>query len=188
MIVYLYGLRARGGPIRYIGKADDFQRRFFEHKKRARRGMKLPIYDWWRSMAEDPEIIPLVLVDHDHWQDAERSLIAAMRDYGARLLNVATGGEGGDFMQLKGQPLSREHRRRISIGMKNSPKRFRPHLSRLNLERNTTEKGKAIWTEERRKALSAKMRGSGNPFYGRKHSISTRNRIASAMRERHAHG
>ena len=182
MIVYLYGLRAARGPIRYVGKASNLFRRYLEHQKRAHRGMNLPVYDWWRSLSTAPEIVALMVVDEAIWQDAERSLIASLRGAGYRLLNVATGGEGGDFMGLRGTHLSAEHRAKISLGLRQSDLRFRPHLSTLNRRINATRR--SAWTDARRQQYRNRFSGTGNPFYGKKHSQATKEKISAARRTR----
>lgn len=78
--------------IRYIGKANDSQKRLKSHLKDSRT-RKTPVYDWIRKLLSQglsPKV--KVLEVADDWTTAERRLIALHRASG-RLLNVADGGD-----------------------------------------------------------------------------------------------
>lgn len=96
------------GEIRYVGKANDPAARLKSHMRDARR-RNTPVYCWIRSLAERgmaPNMKVFWLVPADQWEEAERRTIAACRRQGARLLNLA---EGGD------QP-SQTHSQRAAAG------------------------------------------------------------------------
>src|SRR5690242_959639 len=77
--------------VRYIGKSVNAQGRFKQHLSEKRRG-KAPIYCWIRSLKERglvPQMMILHICDETNWEVIERAEIAAARDRGLRLLNVA---------------------------------------------------------------------------------------------------
>lgn len=79
------------GEVRYIGKANDSARRLKSHMRDSRR-RNTPVYCWIRSLAGAVPVM-LVLARVDDWKAAERSFIAQYRAQGARLLNLADGGD-----------------------------------------------------------------------------------------------
>lgn len=84
----------RDGEIRYIGKANDPEKRFDGHLRETRR--RTPLYDWigkLRSEGLIPTMRVLCSAISDNWQDLERQVIAQGRSAGLRLLNVAEGGD-----------------------------------------------------------------------------------------------
>lgn len=81
------------GEVRYIGKANNAQDRFKRHMREFRR--KYPVYAWRDKLLKSgkmPRLIILAETDGD-WRDLERSFIAEYRASGARLLNIADGGD-----------------------------------------------------------------------------------------------
>lgn len=84
----------RDGSIRYVGKSSCAQRRFKQHLGETRRDY--PVYRWiakLRSMGMKPVLRIERVCEQGEWQEVERALIARERDIGARLLNVAEGGD-----------------------------------------------------------------------------------------------
>lgn len=93
--VEIYGLYDPSGQLRYIGKANDSEKRLKSHladsKKRS-----TPVYCWIRSLlssGQAPTIKVLSVVAFPDWQSEEKRLIALHRENGNRLLNVAEGGD-----------------------------------------------------------------------------------------------
>lgn len=81
------------GEVRYIGKANDARARLRTHQRDARR-RDTPVYRWMRKLTTADQLPQLrVLAVTDDWRDEERRQIAAHREAGARLLNVADGGD-----------------------------------------------------------------------------------------------
>lgn len=81
---------------RYVGKANDSQRRLRGHLREAMSGRRhTPLYAWIRDLLDQgvvPEAhVAEVCLDRS-WQDAERDWIVRLRAVGARLLNLAEGG------------------------------------------------------------------------------------------------
>jgi len=90
-MVSIYGLKdKRTGKLRYIGKANDPERRMKTHMRDAQR-RDTPVCRWLRKHGE-PEMVILV-ANCDDWKADERRLIAEHRQKGDRLLNVADGGD-----------------------------------------------------------------------------------------------
>ena len=90
----IYAILCPAGEIRYIGKAVDSAKRFAGHMRETRR--RTPLYDWIKSLREKdqvPSFEVLSVVDYDGWQAEEKRVIAQFRADGARLLNVADGGD-----------------------------------------------------------------------------------------------
>ena len=80
------------GEVRYIGKANDAQKRLKSHIRDSRT-RKTPVYSWIRKLQSSglaPSI--RVLEVADDWIEAEKRLIALHRE-GGRLLNLADGGD-----------------------------------------------------------------------------------------------
>lgn len=84
----------RSGEIRYVGKADDPERRF---KKHLCNGENCHRTAWIRSLAADdiqPALILLEECPKENWQERERHWIAFLRENGADLVNSTDGGDG----------------------------------------------------------------------------------------------
>lgn len=81
------------GEIRYIGKAASPGSRLKSHLRDAKR-RTAPVYRWINKLAR-AGLAPVmrVLAWTDDWRTEERLLIAQHRAHGARLLNVADGGD-----------------------------------------------------------------------------------------------
>lgn len=93
--VELYALSdPETGEVRYLGKANDSQKRLKSHLRDSLR-RRTPVYDWIRSLTVrglTPNVT--VLMCAWDWREAERTLIAQARaEVGRRLLNVADGGD-----------------------------------------------------------------------------------------------
>lgn len=93
--IEIYGLfDPRDGALRYVGKAKSARRRFRGHLAETRR--RTPVYDWiaaLRKLDLVPELKVLATVAESDWQATEREVIARHRAEGARLLNLADGGD-----------------------------------------------------------------------------------------------
>jgi hypothetical protein len=83
------------GDVRYVGKANDSVKRFKSHLRDSRR-RNTPVYCWFRKLAAEgkvPKLIVLDVVTEGPWEAVERRRIAEYRASGARLLNLADGGD-----------------------------------------------------------------------------------------------
>lgn len=94
--VFIYGLLdPRTGALRYIGKANDAQKRLKSHLRDMKR-RTTPVYLWMRELAAEgvaPKIKILDKCCERTWPDREVGQIAKARSEGADLLNVAKGGK-----------------------------------------------------------------------------------------------
>jgi len=91
---YIYGLTdPETAEVRYIGKANDPEKRLAGHKREIGR-RRTPLYSWMGALAKRGLSPGLVVLEHAvDWREAERRLISAARDRGDRLLNLADGGD-----------------------------------------------------------------------------------------------
>lgn len=93
--VEIYALRdPDNGEVRYIGKANNAAKRLTTHIRDSR-VRDNPVHRWIRKLGRDNKLptITVECVATGDWKDLERQLIAQHRADGARLLNVADGGE-----------------------------------------------------------------------------------------------
>lgn len=90
----IYGLYCpETGELRYIGKANNSKQRLKSHLRDSRR-RETPVYCWMRALGQRGLVPGLrVLCVTDDWRAKERALIQEHRLAGARLLNVADGGD-----------------------------------------------------------------------------------------------
>ncbi len=92
----IYALKdPENGEIRYIGKANDSEKRLRSHLRDAKR-RTTPVYCWIQKLAKDgkiPKLEVLLICQKEAWPEYERILIAEYRAGGFRLLNVADGGD-----------------------------------------------------------------------------------------------
>jgi GIY-YIG catalytic domain len=93
MMAEIYALCCpTSGEIRYIGKANDSQKRLKSHLRDSRR-RNTPVYSWMRKLQTNgltPTIKVLEITED--WVEAERRLISEYRAKGD-LLNLADGGD-----------------------------------------------------------------------------------------------
>lgn len=94
-VVYIYGLHDPDtGELRYIGKANNLKKRLASHIRDSR-ARDTPLYMWIRKLTAQgkcPEIRLIAESDADSWESVERAQIAAARESGLWLLNLAKGG------------------------------------------------------------------------------------------------
>lgn len=86
----IYGLYDKCGVLRYVGKANDPDKRMKSHL-RDMLTRRTPLYDWMRKHGV-PEMRILDSGCED-WRASERKLIEDARLSGVQLLNVADGGD-----------------------------------------------------------------------------------------------
>lgn len=86
----IYGLYDQSGKLRYIGKANNPEKRLASHMRDSVR-RDTPVYRWIRKNGK-PEM-RILESDCADWRESERRLISEARVSGANLLNVAEGGD-----------------------------------------------------------------------------------------------
>ena len=81
--------------VRYIGKANDSEKRLKSHIRDSRR-RNTPVYCWIKKLLLSNQI-PIVKVLHicnvEEWKELEINVIKEHKEKGCRLLNVALGGD-----------------------------------------------------------------------------------------------
>lgn len=127
---YLYYLCCPNSESVYIGFTNNLKRRLTTHKHQARKGRKSPLYDSMRKYGlESYTILPFrSFTERQEALRYEREAISLHRTLGAKLLNLAEGGEGG-FVVPEGKievwknKLSKARQgRKPALGMKHSDK------------------------------------------------------------------
>lgn len=90
---FIYALKCPdSGEIRYIGKANNPEKRLKSHIRDSVRGRR-PVHAWVRSLVNAGSIPVMdVLREVSDWETEEAKEIASHRLGGARLLNIAKGG------------------------------------------------------------------------------------------------
>lgn len=208
----VYGVRlARTLEFRYVGITRvGARRRFGQHRKKARDGVRTPFYDWLRKHERDDvvwEVLETVRSDLPSLGDAEIVWIALMRSAGHRLLNVSEGGLGPTGVVWS--DAQREAARQRSLGRKgvSRPGVLNPFYGgrhsdaqreRWSEARRGTNAGPDnpnfglfgpahpsyghTMSAEARHSLSVARTGSGNPNYGKVASEETRAKRSAAQK------
>lgn len=81
--------------VRYIGKANDSNKRLKSHIRDSRR-RNTPVYLWIRDLTDiglSPIVNVIRMVPDDEWKSIEREEIAKYRKESNTLLNIANGGD-----------------------------------------------------------------------------------------------
>jgi hypothetical protein len=181
--VFIYGLcDPRTEQLRYVGKTTNLSRRLYEHTKNKSHSH---LSSWIRSLlgaGYDPEIFVIEEVDKKNWQREEKFWISYFRYIGADLVNGSQGGLGGS---KKGHKFSLEGRRRIDHAVRKSCKGkplSREHRRKLSLAKIGTKQSRET-IEKRINSLS----GSGNPNYGKTLSEEHKMKISKAKKGKPGH-
>lgn len=78
------------GEVRYIGKANCAESRLKSHMRDSRK-RKTPLYSWIKKHGK-PDMV-ILQENCEDWREAEKAEIKKHRENGARLLNIAEGGD-----------------------------------------------------------------------------------------------
>lgn len=117
---FIYGLfDPRDCRLRYIGKADNPQKRLSKHITAAKKGQRTHKDDWVRLLLSEglePAIEVLEECSAESWQEVERLWIAKCREFELDLTNNTDGGEG--IIDSTGE--IREKIRQKAIGRRHS--------------------------------------------------------------------
>ena len=158
MVACIYALvEPFSGLIRYIGKTTQtLPKRMWDHWYRLKSGKKTHCYDWLRSLIKEGHG-PDVVVIQDGFREleelnsAEKHWISYFKNVQKMpLTNHTAGGDGG--------VMDASTRKKVS----------------------DSRKGKGKWSEERRRKASERMKGTNNPFYGRKHSEESKCKMSAS--------
>jgi hypothetical protein len=195
---------------RYVGlTTKSVTERLQKHIKNARSGKKTPFCDWLRKH-ENEVVIDVLGVEHGELGElgqAEIEWIAALREFGHRLLNISNGGLGPTDVVWTVE--MREAARERSTGRKGVS---RPGKAHPFYGKHHTDEQRALWSEQRkgtfvgpdnpnfgkfgpdhprfghpmplhsRVKLSEMRKGERNPNFGRKASAETRAKMSAAQK------
>lgn len=190
-LAYIYGLvDPRDGKVRYVGKADDPQKRLKSHLREKDRKNKRKLL-WIEELAElglKPSITYLQEVGPEDWGENETFQIEFFRSRGLADLNIAPGGEGGmdhgeAIRQTWSNPETRERNAEAQRKVWSDP-RYRQRMAELHRRENLSPearknmseggKGKIVSAETRRKLCELHK--------GKMHSTEHNRKVAEAAR------
>lgn len=144
--------------VRYVGKTNDLTSRIRCHKWEKRhlkkRNHKVR---WLRTLTADPTVEVLETVSEDNWVERERYWIQHYRDQGARLTNIAEGGEGWTTGK-KHSEASNAKNRAAALARGATPPSRRGAVpwnkgikGSIKPNRGTFQKGQAAWNQGQRR-------------------------------------
>lgn len=159
---FIYTLSDRDGHIRYVGKANDPQKRFTDHiydKKKTHKST------WIRSLGYKPILEILDEIAIDDWQFWEMYWIAQCKAWGHHLTNHTNGGEGVS----KGNVLSDEHKRKLSEALSGEkhPMYGKKHTP-LSLEKMSKARIGFTHTDDAKQKISIGNKGKKLTYEQRK--------------------
>lgn len=160
--VYIYGLfDPRDNALRYVGKTIKPKTRLWEHVYNSRK-RETDKDKWIAELIElglSPTFEILEQTDEEGWPDAEKMWISKSIADGCDLFNVSEGGPNPPDW----------------AGRKQSPEHIQKRVEKRRAN------GNYVHSEEAKQKISkskkGKMIGSDNPFYGRKHTQETIDKI-----------
>lgn len=164
--------------IRYIGKADDVNRRFRLHLREIKRYPNTHKSRWIESVLKERRIPSLEILDEvpkNFWQLYEQKHIQMAKNAGFDLVNGTEGGDGG--ATRSGKNFSEETRRRMSLSIK------RAYKNKDTTGKNNAFFGRKHSPEAREKmslAKKNKISGMNNPFFGKKHSKKSKDKMSAS--------
>ncbi len=162
----------RSGELRYIGKTcQGVAARVAGHMRSARNGSPYHSACWLRQLIKTgmkPDVMILAHAPHADAANLERQYIALLRAAGAKLTNMADGGEGVPGMNKgrKHTPGARRNMSRAQVGRKHT-KATRRKISKAH-------QGMTHSVESRRKMSESST--------GKKHSVRTRRKLSESLR------
>ena len=177
---FIYGLfDPRNYQLRYVGKADNVEKRLSQHIKQVKHRQYKNRYvcNWIRQLLSEgltPSVEILEECTQGSWKEKEIAWITDCKKFGLKLCNLTNGGDGtqgyvfsdetkqklsdmrrGKTTSLKGQSISEEHRDNISKALKGKPShRKGKTLSdehRAKIKNNASHHGQ---TDEAKKRIS----------------------------------
>ena len=182
---FIYGLfDPRNYQLRYVGKADNVEKRLSQHIKQVKHRQYKNRYvcNWIRQLLSEgltPSVEILEECTQGSWKEKEIAWITDCKKFGLKLCNLTNGGDGtqgyvfsdetkqklsdmrrGKTTSLKGQSISEEHRDNISKALKNR-----------------------VVSEETRKKIGASSKGRN---VGIKRSEETKRKMSVAQLKRFA--
>ena len=144
--------------IKYIGKSDNPKNRFLRHinDTHKNRSHKNSWLKYLLSMNLHPELFILDEIPKTEWQFWEQHYISLYKSYGYKLTNMTIGGESG-----------------------NINKESIIKMVQTRIKNNSYKK-----TEDQKQKMSIKYIGKNNPFFNKKHSQSSKDKIGKSAKGR----
>jgi group I intron endonuclease len=167
------------GKIRYVGKANNPEKRLRVHLYEAR-NPKNYRQAWVKGLLQRGRLPVLEVLDEVpivQWQFWEREYIRVFSLVGMRLVNLSIGGEG----PMTGRTHSEKTKERMSKARAGKPK---PEGFGEGIRKFWTGRKRSPLSEDRKQALSERNSGTRNPFFGRRHSEEAKAKIWATRRER----
>ena len=187
-VSYIYALcDPDTGYLRYIGKAENPQKRLNNHISESLRSNFCRRHHWIVGLVRaglTPTLIILEEVQRHEWVSAEQFWIASMRIAGCDLVNGSDGGEGNKNCRLsvitrqrmsaakKGRPLTPAHRVSLTgcrLGYKHTKESLKK-MSDAHKGQKLPE-GHVFW---------GGLHGEAHGFFGKHHTDETKAKISAA--------
>lgn len=188
LTTFIYGLSdpTQYNKIRYIGKSDKPEIRYFEHLKDATTNINTHKTCWIRKLLSQnlqPTLIILDEVPIDKWKWFEKTWIDEYRKLGFKLVNTAEGGWGG-------APYGNSY----SIGNKNMLGKHHSEESRLKMKKAKMGNKNRVGTKHSANAIDKlklgwikrKENGYGHPTKGITKTEEQRKKISDTLKRRYS--
>lgn len=171
---YIYALcHPHTNEIRYVGKAKDLNKRYSQHLHKSSLSKSSYKNSWILSLLSKglfPKMVVLDYVSNLDENSAEMYWIEQLKSAGCSLTNLTLGVDGGDTCITDERKASRSQK--ISNALSKNPKSIE-HRKALSISKS----GKQIHTKCHKEELKMKYSGSGNPFFGKRHSAASVKKI-----------
>lgn len=140
--------------VRYIGKANNPQKRYKEHLRSRR---STPVYQWVRSLAKPPEMVVLASCLTSDWQTVEKQVIAQYRKDHS-LLNIADGGD----QPKSNHATNRRNGRMLAAKIKSDPALARVQFVKRSIANFLRDMKSGKINESARERVLTKLRAAGH--------------------------
>ena len=116
-VTSIYGLiDPRTKQIRYIGKANDPAKRYYDHIKQAKDGYKSYKCNWIRNLFKAGRKPVLIILQRyiplKLWRDAERFWVQYCKDKGYKVTNLYPAGIGADVSEESKKKMSESQKQK----------------------------------------------------------------------------
>lgn len=177
---FIYSLKCpETNLVRYIGKADNPERRFRDHIRRCKESPSRK-NSWIRGLLNEgkqPVLEVIAIVPFDEWQDWERHYINLYREQQIVLVNMTDGGENPPINTRRGYKVSSETSAKFSLArMGNKNSLGHKHSDESRLKMSLAHKGEIPWnkgiahSKETKRKISEINTGRTTGMHGKKHS------------------
>ena len=168
----------------YIGSARNFKERWRGHKSKLINGIhkNQNLQHWFTKSIETNGKIVFSILEYVY---NKPDILSVEQEWIQRHLN-----EGYNILNIDLEPTKKSNittciNKKISnyrIGKKYED--IFGVISAKQMKKKQSEAQRKIWTEEKRKEHSEKFNGENNPFYGKKHSPETKQKLSSLQKNK----